>query len=258
MPPKKSSGSSSSSPAKQQQQQHQPRGKKGGSSGSGCGCKCGSGFGKLLAVLAVVVAIFAPVVYMLEQKLDQFYQFDLEHLSGLAERSVKTHGNDTRAMVDYIVSELSGMHPNTINLDEEWVFNNAGGAMGGMYVIHASITEYLIIFGTSVGTEGHTGRHTADDYFHILTGEQWAYTPGSFEREVYPAGSIHHLRRGDVKQYKMPEGCFAMEYARGWIPPMLFFGFADGLSSTLDFPTLWRTTVVTGRQMISNLLIGKF
>jgi hypothetical protein len=44
---------------------------------------------------------------------------------------------------------------------------------------------------------------------------------------VYPQGSVHHLRRGDVKQYKMDKDCFALEYARGWIPPMLFFGYAD-------------------------------
>jgi C-8 sterol isomerase len=75
---------------------------------------------------------------------------------------------------------------------------------------------------------------------------------------VYPPGTIHHLRRGDVKQYKMPEGCFALEYARGWIPPMLFFGFADGLSSTLDVPTLWKTSWLTAKEMLGNLALGKF
>lgn len=214
----------------------------------------------LLRLVAVLLAVVSPLVYLLEQRLDSFYIFDHGHLHELSTRAIAQHGNNTRGIVDYIVAELTAK-PETakyVNVDEEWVFNNAGGAMGGMYVIHASITEYLIIFGTAVGTEGHTGRHTADDYFNILSGEQWAYVPGEFEPEVYPAGSVHHLRRGTVKQYKMPEACFALEYARGWIPPMLFFGFADGLSSTLDFPTLWRTTWVTGREMLGNLAIGKF
>ncbi|KAH8908694.1 putative C-8 sterol isomerase (Erg-1) [Coniochaeta sp. PMI_546] len=218
-----------------------------------------SGFGGWLKFFAILLGVLTPAWYVLEQRLESFYIFQPAHLHDLSQRAIAAHGNDTRSVVKYIVDELSAdvSTKSHVNLDEEWVFNNAGGAMGAMYIIHASITEYLIIFGTAIGTEGHTGRHTADDYFHILTGTQLAYTAGEYEPEVYPQGSVHHLRRGDVKQYKMPEGCFALEYARGWIPPMLFFGFADTLSSTLDFPTFWRTSVITGREMVQNLLKGK-
>lgn len=198
------------------------------------------------------------MLYLAEQNLDKFYIFSLEELKSVVDRGLAKHGNDTRSVVQFIADDLHKTHGVHVNLKQDWVFNNAGGAMGAMYILHASITEYLIIFGTTIGTEGHSGRHTADDYFHILNGEQWAYVPGDFEPEVYPPGSVHHLRRGEVKQYKMPERCFALEYARGWIPPMLFFGYADGLSSTLDFPTLWKTTHLTARQMIGNLLRGKF
>ncbi|KAK0651869.1 C-8 sterol isomerase [Cercophora newfieldiana] len=219
-----------------------------------------SGISCWFKVIAVLVGVLTPIWYVLEQRLESFYVFDVDHLRDLQLRSLQVHGNDTRAVVNYIVDELStrAASANHINHDEEWVFNNAGGAMGAMYIIHASITEYLIIFGTAVGTEGHTGRHTADDYFHILSGTQTAYVPGEYEPEVYPQGSVHHLRRGDVKQYKMPDSCFALEYARGWIPPMLFFGYADTFFSTLDFYTLWRTSYVTGREMIGNLLKSKF
>jgi C-8 sterol isomerase len=150
---------------------------------------------------------------------DRWYVFDPVHLHELQLSALSVSPNNTSGMISHILANLTATYADTrvsINTDSsEWVFNNAGGAMGAMYVIHASITEYLIIFGTPLGTEGHTGLHPADDYFHILVGEQWAFQPGALEMERYQPGDVHLMRRGIAKQYKMHEGCWAMEYARG-------------------------------------------
>lgn len=107
------------------------------------------GIGGWLKFLAVLLGVLTPLYYVLERNLESFYIFKTDHLHDLAKRGIAAHGNDTRAVVKYIVDEL-GAQASTkshINHDEEWFFNNAGGAMGAMYIIHASVTEYLIIFG---------------------------------------------------------------------------------------------------------------
>lgn len=150
---------------------------------------------------------------------DRWYVFEPNNLHQLAQAAIAASPNNTAGMINHIVTNLTATYPSRqirLNTNQnEWVFSNAGGAMGAMYIIHASITEYLIIFGTPLGTEGHSGIHTADDYFNILVGEQWAFRPGQLEMERYPAGSVHFMPRGVAKQYKMHKGCFALEYARG-------------------------------------------
>ncbi|KAJ7747384.1 ERG2/sigma1 receptor-like protein [Mycena metata] len=209
----------------------------------------------------VIGLLFVAFGWVLDSIKHRWYVFDPTELHQLAQAAIASSPNDTAGMIQHIVTNLTLTYPSNqikINVDSsEWVFNNAGGAMGAMYIIHASITEYLIIFGTPLGTEGHTGLHTADDYFNILVGEQWAFRPGALEMERYTPGTVHYLPRGTAKQYKMHEGCFALEYARGWIPLMLPFGLADIFTSTLDVVTLYHTVRVTGREMIRNIFIGK-
>ena len=98
-----------------------------------------------LSLLALLLAAFASLFYYLDQHLEQFYVFEPGHLHDLSQRAIAAHGNDTRAVVGFIVSELEDkVGANYLNFDEEWVFNNAGGAMGAMYIIHASESIQLM------------------------------------------------------------------------------------------------------------------
>ncbi|KAI0074087.1 ERG2 and sigma1 receptor-like protein [Panus rudis PR-1116 ss-1] len=224
----------------------------------------GTGHGlKKWLTLGVALLLLRITCSWLDAIKHRWYVFEPATLHKLAQEAVASapHPEDINHMIQHIVSNLTENYPKSqIRLNtnsSEWMFNNAGGAMGAMYIIHASITEYLIIFGTPLGTEGHTGIHPVDNYFNILVGEEWAFHPPKLEKEVYPPGSVHHLPRGHFKQYKMHEGCFALEYSRGWIPLMLPFGFADMFLSTLDYITVIRTARITAREMLGNLLIGK-
>jgi hypothetical protein len=104
---------------------------------------------KLLTTFAIL-GILTALFYYLDSHLNWFYIFNPADLHNLSQRAIAAHGNNTKEVVGYIVGELSGKLPGGyVNLEEEWIFNNAGGAMGAMYIIHASVTEYLIIFGLS-------------------------------------------------------------------------------------------------------------
>jgi len=203
-------------------------------------------------VLEIILALFA----VLDQYRDRFYVFQPEVLHRVA-KDVISRNLTTAAKIKQIAIELNKIYPGHIDTDEEWLLNNAGGAMGAMTLLHCSITEYVIVFGTAIGTEGHTGRFFADDYFIILEGEQWAFSSGQVDKEVYKPGTMHHLARGEAQAYRMPDKCFALEYARGWVPTMLPFGVWDVLFSTLDFHSLFYTFYYYTKIVISQLLIGK-
>ena len=62
----------------------------------------------------------------------------------------------TFAVVEKVFREQYGSHILAAS-ETEWIFVNAGGWMGAMYLLHASLTEYVLLFGTAVDTSGHSG-----------------------------------------------------------------------------------------------------
>lgn len=118
-------------------------------------------------VLSALLVGFIALIAALDSIRSSFYIFDHKQIYKIASTAVAKHPGNATAIFDDILNDLRAdpklapyINKNHFSVESEWMFNNAGGAMGSMFILHASVTEYLIFFGTPVGTEGHTGRHT--------------------------------------------------------------------------------------------------
>ena len=173
-----------------------------------------------------------PVEHMYRK---EGYVFDPKDLHEAAKKAI---GLPHEAAFQTIIQTLDERYPGKINTQLDWVFNNAGGAMGQMSFLYGSIKEYLIIFGTSRPTEGHSGRYRAEVFDFGFKGEWWCEYEGVFEPEIHGPGDIAYLSKSMAKHYGIEKEAWMIEYARGNIPSMIPFGFADSLVSTVDLPTV--------------------
>ncbi len=147
-------------------------------------------------------------------------------------------------MFDDFGAEMSERYPGTIDMSQPWIFNNAGGVMLQMKLLHASTKEYVMIWGTPIGSEGHTGRHLVEFYDTVLDGEAWYYKEGQFQRDSYTPGDHIFIGKGESAGMHYPDHVWMVEYARGPLLSLLPFGLADAMLSTLDFKTALQTVLI--------------
>ncbi|XP_051013971.1 sigma non-opioid intracellular receptor 1 isoform X2 [Acomys russatus] len=117
----------------------------------------------------------------------QNFVFQREEIAQLARQYA---GLDHELAFSRLIVELRRLHPGHVLPDEElqWVFVNAGGWMGAMCLLHASLSEYVLLFGTALGSRGHSGRYWAEISDTIISGTFHQWREGTTKSEVfYPA-----------------------------------------------------------------------
>lgn len=183
------------------------------------------------------------------------YIFDPERLHDI----VKKHLELPRAdQFRNIASDLAAAYPGHIETREDWLFNLAGGVVGIMSILHASLSEYILLFGTPIGAQGFSGRYLMDVYDFFLSGELVAYTEKNFLEPVLTRpGELALLRRGQVKGFKLSEGSWMLEYGRGIIPASLPFALGDAIFSCFDLVTIAKTFWLYGTMTLRELCKGK-
>ena len=169
------------------------------------------------------------------------YVFDPKVIDAVSKKHL---GKPLEQMFADITAELAEHYPGQIDTAQPWIFNNAGGVMLQMKLYHASTKEYIMIWGTPIGSEGHTGRHLAEFHDTVLDGEAWYYKEGQLTRDEYKPGDYVFIGKGESAGMHYPDHVWMIEYARGSMVALFPFGLADGLFSTLDYKTIWNTLIV--------------
>ena len=153
-------------------------------------------------------------------------------------------GHPKPEMFDRIARAIEQRYPGTIYHDQPWIYSIAGGAMIQMKLYFASLHEYIMIWGTPIGSEGHSGRHRVAFWDTVLDGETWYFAEGQFEKRIYRPGDRIFVGKGQACGMNFTDGVWALEYARGSIWRSLPFGLADEILSCRDFMAVKQTVAV--------------
>lgn len=183
------------------------------------------------------------------------YIFDPDTLQDICRKNLNL---PLEEKIEAITDDLDRQYPNRIRRRKRWIFSISGGSMGMLTIMYASLTEYLVLFGSAIGSGGYTGRFRwCHIYDIILDGEMWCYSRGQFERAVYKQGDMAYLIKGFDKGYRMRDHCWILRYCKGFTPSVLLFGALTSLLHTMDFRSTRHQIWDYSRLCVRELLRGK-
>lgn len=205
--------------------------------------------------LFVFVIICVVVIFLINFWLQhKSFVFDENVIAKIGEKhAVKdSKPTDLKLLFGKVYKELNSkyqghlLHPD----DQQWLFMNAGGWMASMCVLHASVTEYVLFFGTALDTTGHSGRYWANITDTVLTGEFHQWKEGEFSSRIHrPGDTVKHVS-GEVTSVHFKAGMYALEYGRGFLPSTLSFVVSDTIFSTHDFVTLFHILRIYAKSLV--------
>lgn len=183
------------------------------------------------------------------------YVFDPDTLTEIARSAV---GQPAEQMVRTVCDGVARAYPDHVNTEQPWVLSLFGGTTGMLKVLHASLTEYVAIYGAAVRTSGFSGRYLMEIHDTVLAGEMFTFFESRpLEREVFKPGDHAVLPRGEAKGWGIDHDSWMLEYGRGFVPSGLPFGLGDALFSGMDPRTLLGTMRIYSRLTLRELLRGK-
>jgi len=183
------------------------------------------------------------------------YIFDPDALHAIALHAV---GKPPDEMIRTVADGLERAYPGHVDTRQPFILSLFGGTTGMIKVLHASVTEYVLIYGSAVGTTGFSGRYLMEIHDSVLCGEMSTFLDNRpLERELFRPGDHAVLPRGRAKGWSIGPETWMLEYGRGLVPSGLAFGVGDALFSAMDPPTLLGTLWIYGKLTLRELLRGK-
>ncbi|KAK6030403.1 ERG2 and Sigma1 receptor like protein [Ostertagia ostertagi] len=122
-------------------------------------------FSKLIRNIVIAYVIFSGVQYLLRSKTYNISPREFRNIASKAQGA-----NNVASALSRLTTELRSKYGPFIAADTQWLALNLGHMPIRAMFLHASITEFIAVFGTPYSVTGRIGMHWSNSTCTVLTG----------------------------------------------------------------------------------------